>query len=181
MRRAPALLGVRLVLGALHLSGVCLFFAGLEVGSGSRRLPLRRQLKAPPPPPPAVAAEGNSRAAEAELDSAAGAGLASGVAILVAYLVADSFTSNWQERLFKEFHMSCLHMMLGVNAFSTLLTAVSLAASGGFASALAFAAQHPAFMFDALCVSLSSAIGQLVIFYTISHFGAATFALVMTV
>ena len=183
---------------ALFISaGVCLFFVGLEVGPGTgagsgsssaRRLVKHRPLKAQGPPAARLGgaqakgldSNATTLAAVVEWDSAA-AGLVSAVAILVSYLVADSFTSNWQERLFKEYHMSCLHMMFGVNVFSTLLTCVSLGASGGFASALAFAAQHPAFVFDALCVSLSSAVGQLVIFYTISRFGAATFALVMTV
>lgn len=164
-------------------AGACLFFVGIEVGgsgsaaASSRRLSARHA-KAPLPLPQKPVARSN---ADADTEWESLAGLASGVAILVSYLVADSFTSNWQERLFKEYRVSCLHMMFGVNVYSTLLTCVSLAASGGFASALAFAAQHPAFVLDALLVSLSSAVGQLVIFYTIVSFGAATFALVMTV
>ena len=72
-----------------------------------------------------------------------GSGTCELLAILISYLVADtdrldSITSNWEEHLFKEFHTNCLHLMFMVTAATTLLTVVSLAASDGFASALAF-------------------------------------------
>ncbi|KAF8774122.1 Adenosine 3'-phospho 5'-phosphosulfate like protein [Argiope bruennichi] len=37
----------------------------------------------------------------------------SGVTILIAYIISDSFTSNWQSALFKQYHMSSVQMMCG--------------------------------------------------------------------
>lgn len=41
--------------------------------------------------------------------------------------------------------------------------------------------QHPKFIIDCVILSISSAIGQLFIFYTISKFGAVVFSIIMTV
>lgn len=41
--------------------------------------------------------------------------------------------------------------------------------------------QHPKFIIDSVILSISSAIGQLFIFYTISKFGAVVFSIIMTV
>lgn len=62
----------------------------------------------------------------------------SGVILLVAYLIFDSFTSNWQGALFTQFHMSSVQMMCGVSLFSCLFTAVSLLQQGGFIHSLQF-------------------------------------------
>lgn len=65
----------------------------------------------------------------------------SGMILLMAYMISDSFTSNWQSALFSQFHMSSLQMMCGVNFFSSLFTAVSLAQQGGFVHSINFMAQ----------------------------------------
>jgi solute carrier family 35 (adenosine 3'-phospho 5'-phosphosulfate transporter), member B2 len=44
-----------------------------------------------------------------------------------------------------------------------------------------FYSQHPKFVIDCIILSISSAIGQLFIFYTISTFGAVVFTIMMTV
>lgn len=103
-----------------------------------------------------------------------------GVLLLICYMTFDSFTSNWQGELFKTYSMSSIQMMCGVNLFSTLFTAASLAMQGGFSSSLAFAAEHPKFLIDCIVLSISSAIGQLFIFYTIATFGAVVFTIIMT-
>lgn len=41
--------------------------------------------------------------------------------------------------------------------------------------------QFPRFVFDCLLLSVCSAVGQLVIFYTIATFGAVVFAIIMTI
>ncbi|XP_055642004.1 adenosine 3'-phospho 5'-phosphosulfate transporter 1 [Toxorhynchites rutilus septentrionalis] len=103
-----------------------------------------------------------------------------GVLLLTFYMVFDSFTSNWQGELFKTYSMSSIQMMCGVNLFSTLFTAASLSMQGGFSSSLQFAAEHPKFVLDCVVLSISSAIGQLFIFYTIATFGAVVFTIIMT-
>ncbi|XP_058058354.1 adenosine 3'-phospho 5'-phosphosulfate transporter 1 [Anopheles bellator] len=103
-----------------------------------------------------------------------------GVLLLTFYMIFDSFTSNWQGELFKSYSMSSIQMMCGVNLFSTLFTGASLAMQGGFYSSLVFAVDHPKFVIDCIILSISSAIGQLFIFYTIATFGAVVFTIIMT-
>lgn len=62
-----------------------------------------------------------------------------GILLLAMYLVFDSFTSNWQSDLFKTYGMSSIQMMCGVNLFSALFTAMSLAIQGGFMESFIFA------------------------------------------
>jgi len=105
----------------------------------------------------------------------------SGLFILVGYLAFDSFTSNWQGELFRIYRMSSIEMMAGTNLFSVLFTTTSLAQQGAFTAAAAFAARHPLFIAHVLVLSVTSAVGQLFIFYTISKFGPVTFTIIMTV
>lgn len=103
----------------------------------------------------------------------------SGVIILAGYIVFDSFTSNWQDNLFK-YKMSSVQMMFGVNLFSCLFTVGSLLEQGALFDSLSFMARHSEFAFHAVLLSVCSACGQLFIFYTISQFGAAVFTIIMT-
>ncbi|XP_037541494.1 adenosine 3'-phospho 5'-phosphosulfate transporter 1 [Nematolebias whitei] len=103
----------------------------------------------------------------------------SGIIILAGYIVFDSFTSNWQDNLFK-YKMSSVQMMFGVNLFSCLFTVGSLLEQGAFFDSLAFMTRHSEFAFHAVLLSVCSACGQLFIFYTISQFGAAVFTIIMT-
>ncbi|XP_038066385.1 adenosine 3'-phospho 5'-phosphosulfate transporter 1-like isoform X2 [Patiria miniata] len=104
----------------------------------------------------------------------------SGVLILIGYMMFDSFTSNWQAELYKQYNMSSMQMMFGVNLFSCIFTSWSLIGQGGFAVGLGFMLKHSTFMFHVLLLSLCSATGQLFIFYTISQFGAVVFIIIMT-
>uniref|UniRef100_A0A803KJP6 Adenosine 3'-phospho 5'-phosphosulfate transporter 1 n=1 Tax=Xenopus tropicalis TaxID=8364 RepID=A0A803KJP6_XENTR len=103
----------------------------------------------------------------------------SGVVILSGYIVFDSFTSNWQDSLFK-YKMSSVQMMFGVNLFSCLFTVGSLLEQGALLEAVHFMSRHPDFAFHAALLSVCSAFGQLFIFYTINKFGAAIFTIIMT-
>lgn len=103
----------------------------------------------------------------------------SGVIILAGYIVFDSFTSNWQDELFRH-KMSSVQMMFGVNLFSCLLTVGSLLETGALFDSLAFMGRHGEFAAHAALLSLCSACGQLFIFYTIAQFGAAVFTIIMT-
>jgi len=105
----------------------------------------------------------------------------SGVLILVGYMAFDSFTSNWQGQLFKEYKVSSVQMMGGVNLFSCLLTSVSLLQQGIFFTSLIFMSQFPAFVNDCIVLSLCSAVGQLFIYHTINTFGPVVFIIIMTI
>ncbi|KAG1649631.1 Adenosine 3'-phospho 5'-phosphosulfate transporter 1 [Nymphon striatum] len=105
----------------------------------------------------------------------------SGVVILAGYMIFDSFTSNWQGKLFSQYRMSSVQMMCGINFFSCLLTVVSLVQQGGFANSFDFVTKYPSFLSDVLVLSVCSACGQLFIFKTISTFGPVTFVIITTV
>lgn len=104
-----------------------------------------------------------------------------GVLLLTLYMVFDSFTANWQSDLFKTYRMSSIQMMCGVSVFSTLFTLASLCVQGGFAESLVFGLEHPKFIVDCVILSISSSVGQLFIYYTISKFGAVGFTIIMTI
>lgn len=104
-----------------------------------------------------------------------------GIFLLTLYMIFDSFTSNWQGDLFKTYGMTSIQMMCGINLFSTLFTSASLTLQGGFMESLGFAAAHPKFIVDCIVLSISSALGQLFIFFTISSFGPVVFTIIMTV
>ncbi|CRK97715.1 CLUMA_CG011095, isoform A [Clunio marinus] len=103
-----------------------------------------------------------------------------GLFLLCLYLVFDSFTSNWQSDLFKSYGITSIQMMCGVNLFSALFTASSLFVQGGFREGFEFSANHPSFLLDCVLLSISSTVGQLFIFFTISKFGAVIFTIIMT-
>lgn len=105
----------------------------------------------------------------------------SGFVILVGYMLFDSFTSNWQGKLFNQYHMSSVQMMCGVNLFSCIFTSVSLLQQGAFFRSLSFMLQFSQFFMDCVLLSICSAMGQLFIFYTISQFGPVSFVIMMTI
>lgn len=105
----------------------------------------------------------------------------SGVILLCSYIAFDSFTANWQGRLFKTYEMKPLQMMCFVNFFSCIFTAVSLLQQEGFLTCIAFMIKFPSFILDAVLLSLCSASGQLFIFNTVSTFGPLVFVIISTI
>ena len=105
----------------------------------------------------------------------------SGAIMLLGYMAFDSFTSNWQSELFTTYKMSTIQMMFGANLFSCLFTVWSMIEGGNFLSAIWFMMGHPEFAFHAMILSLTSATGQLFIFYTIQSFGPVVFTIIMTI
>ncbi|XP_026471486.1 adenosine 3'-phospho 5'-phosphosulfate transporter 1 isoform X2 [Ctenocephalides felis] len=104
----------------------------------------------------------------------------SGVILLSLYMLFDSFTSNWQGALFKKYSMSSIQMMCGVNLFSALFTLISLLQQGGFMESIMFMTQHQKFIGDCILLSISSASGQLFVYFTIATFGPVVFTIIMT-
>ena len=103
-----------------------------------------------------------------------------GILLLCLYLVCDSFTSQWQSKVYKKYNIDQYQMMLGVNIWSMIMTGVTLYQSGEFLSSFAFlVADSNAFM-DMAVLSITSATGQLFIFYTIKELGPVAFTIIMT-
>lgn len=105
----------------------------------------------------------------------------SGIILLAGYLGFDAFTSNWQSELYRVHKMSSTQMMAGSNLFAVIFAGVSLIEQGGFVEAVYFMVRHPRFISHVAVVSVTSAVGQLFIYFTIAEFGAVTFTIIMTV
>jgi solute carrier family 35 (adenosine 3'-phospho 5'-phosphosulfate transporter), member B2 len=103
-----------------------------------------------------------------------------GLTLLGLYLLCDSFTSQWQSRVFKQFNINQYQMMLGVNIWSMAMTGVSLISSGDFLPSLAFILADSKAFLHMMLLSITSATGQLFIFYTIKELGPVVFTIIMT-
>lgn len=103
-----------------------------------------------------------------------------GVILLALYLVCDSFTSQWQSKVYKKFGIDQYQMMLGVNVWSMVMTGITLMQSGDGLTSLTFIMSDSTALFHMVILSITSATGQLFIFYTIKEFGPVVFTIMMT-
>jgi adenosine 3'-phospho 5'-phosphosulfate transporter B2 len=103
-----------------------------------------------------------------------------GVCLLGAYLICDSITSQWQSKVYKQYGVDQFQMMLGVNIWSMIMTGFTLYQSGEFLTSLAFIMADSNAFLHMLVLSVTSATGQLFIFYTIKEFGPVVFTIIMT-
>lgn len=105
----------------------------------------------------------------------------SGVMLMLMYLMSDSFTSQWQDVLFKEYDLSSYQMMFGINAFSSIFTLASLLVTGELWSSFRFLGSNPEAIYHICAFSTFGAIGQTFIFKTIKEFGPLVFTIVSTI
>jgi len=103
-----------------------------------------------------------------------------GLSLLMLYLLCDSFTSQWQSKVYKQFHIDQYQMMLGVNIWSMIMTGFTLLQSGEFFHSLALLMSDSQALFHIIVLSITSATGQLFIFYTIKELGPVMFTIFMT-
>eukprot|EP00579_Thalassiosira_antarctica_P012868 CAMPEP_0201939824 /NCGR_PEP_ID=MMETSP0903-20130614/43997_1 /ASSEMBLY_ACC=CAM_ASM_000552 /TAXON_ID=420261 /ORGANISM="Thalassiosira antarctica, Strain CCMP982" /LENGTH=550 /DNA_ID=CAMNT_0048481453 /DNA_START=118 /DNA_END=1767 /DNA_ORIENTATION=+ len=104
-----------------------------------------------------------------------------GVMLLLFFLFFDSFTSQWQSRMFKRHRdLSMIELMFATSAFSTTLSLITLVHDGNLWPAFDFIRRHSEIQLHFFIFSLCSTVGQLFIFYTIKNFGAVVFAMIMT-
>mmetsp|Transcript_5777 Transcript_5777/g.17177 ORF Transcript_5777/g.17177 Transcript_5777/m.17177 type:complete len:623 (+) Transcript_5777:277-2145(+) len=104
-----------------------------------------------------------------------------GVMLLFLFLFFDSFTSQFQSRMFQRHaDLSMVELMFATSAFSTLLSAITLVHTNELTPALEFVYAHSEIHLHFFMFSICSTIGQLLIFYTIKNFGAVVFTLIMT-
>lgn len=103
-----------------------------------------------------------------------------GMLLLCVYLICDSFTSQWQSRVYKQHGVDQYQMMLGVNIWSMLLTGVTLYFSGEGTESMQFMMADLSALSDSVVLSVTSAMGQLFIFYTVKEFGPVVFTIMMT-
>lgn len=103
-----------------------------------------------------------------------------GILLLATYLMADSFTSQWQSKVYKQHSVDQYQMMLGVNVWSIILTGITLLHSGELVSSVIFIMADAKAFYHMTILSITSATGQLFIFYTIKEFGPLIFTIMMT-
>lgn len=103
-----------------------------------------------------------------------------GLILLALYLTCDSFTSQWQSRVYKTYSVDQYQMMLGVNIWSMFMTGMTLLLSGEGTESLQFLMADLSAFWDIIVLSVTSATGQLFIFYTVKEFGPVVFTIMMT-
>ncbi len=104
-----------------------------------------------------------------------------GIILITAYMVCDSFTSNWQSSVFKQYKVSSTAMMLYANLFSSAFTALGLVLTLEGVTVYAFLVANPSCVLHIFTMAICSAVGQLFIFYTIKRYGPLVFATIQTV
>lgn len=107
-------------------------------------------------------------------------GMFYGLGLLVLFLVADGYTSTYQERLFKRYRMSIHNQILHITTFSSAISLIVLAVTDQLTGTAKFVVQHPSCMLGIIMISITATIGQMFISYTIQSFGSLLFATVMT-
>jgi len=104
-----------------------------------------------------------------------------GIVLIVSYMATDSFTSNWQSKLFKQYGVTSMVMMLYANVFSSGFTALGLLLNLEIVSVVRFISANPEIVYHISIMAICSAVGQLFIFYTIKTYGPLVFATIQTV
>jgi len=103
-----------------------------------------------------------------------------GLFLLALYLCCDSFTGQWQSKIYKQHKVDQYHMMFAVNLFSIGFTLFSLIVQNELYSSIAFIKVFPIAGLHVFILSLTSATGQLFIYYTLKKFGPILFTIMMT-
>jgi solute carrier family 35 (adenosine 3'-phospho 5'-phosphosulfate transporter), member B2 len=104
-----------------------------------------------------------------------------GFLLLSIYVLADSFTSQWQSRIYRDYgKIDHFHMMYGVNVSSIIVTSVALVASGEIPRIWEFLLYNPTAVWYNVLTAITSTTGQIAIFYTIKNFGPIVFTIIMT-
>jgi adenosine 3'-phospho 5'-phosphosulfate transporter B2 len=106
-----------------------------------------------------------------------------GLIYLLCYIGADSFTAQWQDKVYRNYgreNVDPYQMMLGVNVSAILMTTTGLLYSNDFPLVFEFLRANPNVLTYNIITAITSASGQLCIFYTIKEFGPIAFVVIMT-
>lgn len=107
-----------------------------------------------------------------------------GLLYMMCYIVFDSFTSQWQSKIYDRWGKSNIdpyQMMLGVNTSAILITTTGLFFEGVIPAIFEFFVANPNVLIYNIITAITSASGQLCIYYTIKEFGPIVFTIIMTV
>lgn len=106
-----------------------------------------------------------------------------GLVFLLMYICFDSFTSQWQDKIYVQYgkaNVDPYQMMLGVNTSAICITTAGLIITGDFPIVWEFLVANPVVLRYNIITAITSASGQLCIFYTIKEFGPIVFTIIMT-
>lgn len=139
------------------------------------------EVKAASSPTPASNETNSTSDASLEKDASHGQlwYLINGLILLLMYVGFDAFTSNWQERMSREYDVNFLQMMFLVNVYSTILSLASLVYQSQLVSSMTTILSIPQLSIDVALLGLSSALSNAPIYLTVTRFGAVALACVM--
>lgn len=106
-----------------------------------------------------------------------------GLIFLLMYICFDSFTAQWQDKVYTQYgraNVDPYQMMLGVNISAICITTAGLIVSGDVPIVYEFLVANPQVFRYNVITAITSASGQLCIFYTIREFGPIVFTVIMT-
>jgi adenosine 3'-phospho 5'-phosphosulfate transporter B2 len=106
-----------------------------------------------------------------------------GLIFLLSYISFDSFTAQWQDKIYQQYgkkNVDPYQMMLGVNTSAICITTAGLIITGDIPVVMEFLAANPVVLQYNIITAITSASGQLCIFYTIKEFGPIVFTIIMT-
>lgn len=106
-----------------------------------------------------------------------------GLMFLLMYVCFDSFTSQWQDKVYTQYgrnNVDQYQMMLGVNISAIIITTAGLVISGDLPVVYEFLAVNPTALKYNIITAITSASGQLCIFFCIKKFGPIVFTIIMT-
>jgi solute carrier family 35 (adenosine 3'-phospho 5'-phosphosulfate transporter), member B2 len=106
-----------------------------------------------------------------------------GLIYLISYVSFDSFTSQWQDKVYTKYgrpNVDPYQMMLGVNVSAICITTAGLIITGDLPIVWEFLQANPIALRYNIITAITSASGQLAIFFTIKEFGPIVFTIIMT-
>lgn len=106
-----------------------------------------------------------------------------GLIFMVVYICCDSFTSQWQDKIYQQYgrnNVDQYQMMFSVNTWAISFTVAGLIMTGDFPVVIEFLETNPVALRYNIITAITSATGQLFIFYTIKEFGPIVFTIIMT-
>jgi len=115
-----------------------------------------------------------------EDEDASGALTMMGYGLLFASLVFDAVTGPRQEELQSTLHTSSVLFMALQNVYALLFAVIGSLVTQQLGPAVAYLAQHPHLNLQLLLFSITSALGQLFIFYTVLNFDSLVLTTVTT-
>ena len=105
-----------------------------------------------------------------------------GFFLLSAYIVSDSFTSQWQSKLYADYgKIDSFQMMFGVNLSSIVITTIAMIFTGDIPVVIEFFRYNPSALYYNILTSITSTTGQMAIYFTIKRFGPVVFTIIMTI